>query len=584
MKGPFRRPVLLFALALSGCGGGGAAIGVGSTHAAAIVPAPLSTPQIASGGPVTYLQNSGPLSSDGTIAQGEHTAIIAVMSAATQTQNAFLPDTLMVSTPATTQSVARAARSVRRANLTRTIAPVEAFPADGARLVQRLTASPPQASSQEVRRTQSAAFNGARIGTQASVWVQQGPISGTRTSVAVPATLVAQSAHGNIWVDSSLASALASHAAAIAADFENAYASDVAHFASPDYGTDAPGLAPQYSACASDGSAGGSTPAYIDEPGDRRINVMVVNPQTMGGLGGYFSGANYMTQSALNCLHGNYESNQAPFIFVGWFGGNGTAYELQEDLVRSTAHELQHLINFVNHSILATGAATASFNGTESTFVNEGLSMLAQDLAVNNMYGAQGVQFDADDALARANVFLADPGNYSLSGFIGIDPPGWGSGAPQYNCYGGCYGAAYLFERYLRDRFGGDAYTHAIETSGVVGGANLQAVTRESAGDLQDDFALAMAAGTMGVTSSDPRFNFGSLSLTGAFHDQFGGTTQLAGVYATPSSGAGTPVEAPLGGFAYVSVPSVPASGMAVQVTDEASVGGFALTGGLAQH
>jgi hypothetical protein len=153
-----------------------------------------------------------------------------------------------------------------------------------------------------------------------------------------------------------------------------------------------------------------------------------------------------------------------------------------------------------------------------------------------------------------------------------------------YNCNGGCYGAAYLFQRYLRDRFGGDGYTHQMETSGVVGAANLQAVTGESAGQLQDDFALAMAANTMGVSSGDRRFDFGTLNLTHSYPDQFGGSTTLSGVFATPATGSSTTVHAPVGGFAYVAIPSVPSSGLTVQVTDQASVTGFGLAGGLAQH
>jgi hypothetical protein len=313
---------------------------------------------------------------------------------------------------------------------------------------------------------------------------------------------------------------------------------------------------------------------------------MVVSSQNLGGLGGYFSGANYMHQSALNCLGGGYESNEAPFIFVGWFPGSGETYDLKEDLVRSTAHELQHLINFVNHSILASGASSASFDGNEVPFINEGLSMLAQDFAVQRMYSAQGVQFDAADALARANAYLSNPGNFSVSGFSGIDSPAWGGngGSSQYNCAGGCYGAAYLFERYLHDRFGGDAYTHAMETSGAVGTQNLQSVTGKAAGSLLDDFALAMAGNTLGVTAADPRFDFGSLNLMQSYRDQFGGSTTLGGVFAMPAAGASTAVHAPVGGFAYVSIPSVPTSGMPVQVTDQAAASGFGLTGGLAQH
>ncbi len=374
----------------------------------------------------------------------------------------------------------------------------------------------------------------------------------------------------------------------IAADFENAYASDTAHFASPDYPPDAPGMQGRYSACATGGGSQGTTQAYISEPADRRIDVMIVNGSNLGGMGGYFSAANLMQQSALNCLNGSgttYESNEAPFIFVGWFASSGSTYELQEDLVRSTAHELQHLINFVNHGILAPGASSTSFNGNETTYVNEGLSMLAQDLAVARMYSSQGVQFDVDDALGRANVYLAAPQNYSLSAFTGIDPSSWGgNGNPQYNCGAGCYGGAYLFERYLRDRFGGDSYTHAMETSGMTGTDNLQNATGETAASLFGDFALAMAADSLQVSSADPRFRFGSLGLSGTYGDQFGAVHTLGGLFAQPISGTSVNVSAPVGGFAFVSVPNVPASGSPVQISDRASAPGFALEGGLAQH
>jgi hypothetical protein len=576
--------VTVLGLVLTGCGGGG---GTGS-NALSVLPAPVQTqsPLIAQGGPVTYLQSNGPLSSSGAIAQGAHQAIVAVMSGSTQASNTFASDTLLVGTPNTTsQSAVRISSATSRILAPKHIAPVEAFPADDGALVQRLQRFSVAAAPAATRTRQSVLPSTLRVGAQAPIWVQQGPMSGSRPSVQVQATLLAQTTHGNIWVDNSIVSTLKPNISQVEADFENAYTSDVAHFASPDYPSNAPGLQPQYSACSSSGAKQGTTPAYIQEPADRRIDVMVVNGPALGGLGGYFSVANLMPQPALNCLNGGYESNEAPFIFVGWFGGNGATYELQEDLVRSTAHELQHLINFVNHGILAGGASSASFNGYESTFVNEGLSMLAQDFAVQSMYGPQGLQFDSADALQRASAYLANPGNFSLTNFIGIDSANWGgNGTPVYNCNGGCYGGAYLFQRYLRDRFGGDAYTHAIETSGVVGTANLQAITGESAGQLQDDFALAMAANTMGVSSSDRRFEFGSLSLTQTYHDQLGGNTVLSGVFATPATGTSTSIHAPVGGFAYVAIPSVPSSGLTVQVTDQASVGGFSLAGGLAQH
>lgn len=575
--------LFLFTAALAGCGGGGGGL---APAGAQILPPSLSTPvPSAAGGPVGYLQNSGALASSGTIIAGTHQALVAVMSG-DSSPAPFAADTLAVSTSTSTQSAARTPQVSARAAAPARVAPVEAFPADDHVLLSRLQTLRRSASGAAARRTQSVLPSTLAVGASASIWVQKGSLSGTRVNVRVPATLLAQSAHANIWIDDTL-QLQQSQLSQIAADFENAYASDTAHFASPDYGSNAPGLQPRYSACAPGGGSQGTSAAYIQEPADRRIDVMVVNSQNLGGLGGYFSGANLMTQSALDCLNGSgttYESNEAPFIFVGWFASNGAAYELQEDLVRSTAHEFQHLINFVNHAILAPGASSTSFNGNEVTYINEGLSMLAQDLAVSRMYGSQGVRFDVDDAVSRASVYLSAPSDYSLSAFSGVDPASWGgNGSVQYNCGGGCYGVAYLFQRYLRDRFGGDAYTHAMETSGLTGAANLQNATGESASSLFGDFALAMAANSLNVASNDARFAFGSLNLTGSYADQFGASKTLGGLYALPYSGSSVTVSAPLGGFAFVSMGSLPSTGIGVSISDRATSAGFSLEGGLAQ-
>ena len=571
----------VFVCALTACGGGG-----GSSSGGTVLPAVggVTTPVNVSG-PVTYMQSSGPLATSGTIVKGTSSALVAVISGVAQPPSAFTADTLTVASNApATQSVARADESAHAYVKPLYAHPAEAFAADDSALLARLHATLVPGAAPSAPRSRSALMSAAAVGAQTNVWVQQGGYN-SRTNVQVPATLIAQTAHGNIWAQNTLVSALTPNAAQLGAEFENAYTSDTAHFASPDYPSNAPALQPQYTTCSPSGSHQGTAPAYIAQPGDKRIDVMIVDSPTLGGLGGYFSAANLMTQGALNCLNAGYESNQAPFIFVGWFSNYGTAYELQEDYVRSTAHELQHLINFVNHGILAAGASSTSFNGNEAQYVNEGLSMLAQDFAVAQLYGSRGVQFDSADALARAQAYLADPSAYSISAFSGIDPGVWGGNGStaQYNCSGGCYGGAYLFMRYLRDRYG-ENFTHAMETSGVTGAANLQGVTGENAGQLFGDFALAMAANTLGVNGADPRFAFGSLSLKATYPDQLGTSTTLRGVSSTPLSGSGTTVRAPIGGFAFVAVPAVPASGASVQVTDGATVSGFSLLGGLAQH
>lgn len=570
----------LFTALLAACGGGG---GGGTTpQSASVIPVSSTPTQPATGsGPVTYMQTSG-LNSTGTIASGSSSAIVAIMSGDASTQESYQADSFTVTSSAT----AVTSSAVRRSSFAAADdAPhphaIEAFPADDGKLLAQLSQQRTNAAApvSTPRRTESLPSNPV-LGTQASIWVQQGGYS-SRSNVQVPATLVAQSAHGNIWAQSTLVSQLSGSEAQLTAAFENAYASDTANFASPDYPSNAPGLQPQYTSCSSSGAHQGTASAYVAEPSDKRINVMIVDSSTLGGLGGYFTGANFMTQNALNCLGGGYESNQAPFIFVGWFSSYGLQYELREDYVRSTAHELQHLINFVNHSLLASAASSASYNGNELQYVNEGLSMLAQDFAVQRLYGQQ---FDSADALQRARAYLDNPGAFSISGFSGIDSSSWGgNGSAQTNCSGGCYGGTYLFMRYLRDRFG-SSFTHTMETDGATGATNLQAATGENAGNLMGDFALAMAASTMNLTPSDTRFAFGTLNLHGSYADQFGNTLTLNGLNATPATGATTSVNAPVGGFGFVSLPAVPSAGMNVQVTDRATAGGFALLGGLAQH
>ena len=106
----------------------------------------------------------------------------------------------------------------------------------------------------------------------------------------------------------------------------------------------------------------------------------------------------------------------------------------------------------------------------------------------------------------------------------------------------------------------------------------------KAAGDLLDDFALAMAANTLGVRATQPRFSFGTLGLTQSYTDQFGSAKTLGGLYASAIGSGSVSVQAPIGGFTFVSVSSVPSGGMPVTVTDRASVSGFGLAGGLAQH
>jgi hypothetical protein len=239
-----------------------------------------------------------------------------------------------------------------------------------------------------------------------------------------------------------------------------------------------------------------------------------------------------------------------------------TSWEIGEDLVRSMAHEFQHEINFVNHTILSDGPS-------ENVWINEGMSMLAQDFAVNWMYPS--VPVDIDDAGWHASNYLLAPQNYSLTAFTGST-----GGSQTYNC-AHCYGAEYLFQRYLYDRFGRDAYLKkmlGVSTSY----ANLQQATGTDPNQLISDFAIALAASGTGATS-DSRYGFTGINLRSTYSDQFGNLTTFNGPATSPlASGSSSYM---LGSIFYMSG-NATAAGKTIGVKDLS--GTFSLRAGVVQH
>ena len=310
-------------------------------------------------------------------------------------------------------------------------------------------------------------------------------------------------------------------------------------------------------------------------PSDAHTVVFVVNPASLGGgVGGYFDPANFLADAELQCSTAaraaGIRSNEAPMIYLGWFDQNGSAYELQEDLVRGTAHEFQHLINFVDHALRNDDPSA-----DEDTFINEGLSMLAQDLAVPRMFS--GLDHDSLDAVRRANLWIASPQSYSLTGFSGVDP---GKSVPAFNC-SGCYGGSYLFQRYLYDRLGGDAYLHQVETGTATGLDHIAAIAGESDQQLLSDFGLALAVRAAGGPAGSGAYAFPGLPFGGSLPTQLGGSVAvpLLGVL-NPTGLAGGTYAGPYdGGYAFLNVPGFGASVSLLDTTS--SVG---LSAGIAQH
>jgi hypothetical protein len=411
-------------------------------------------------------------------------------------------------------------------------------------------------------------------GAQGSFWVSRAAIgTGGGSYVAVPATLRGVSAHGNVWIDDTLTFDTAA-VQQIGVDFETAYDSDSRHFGTPEYSSTSPGARLTAAPCDAAGNAlpGAAPVPMLIPPAGGVHAVLIVNQSTLGaGLGGYYSAVNLLPQAVANCLDGHPPSNETSMIVLGFAPGTDLNFTLKENFVRGTAHEFQHAVNFVQHYVLAQTAQQ------EETWINEGLSMLAQDFAVSQMFGG-APKIDVDDALGRAQQFLSLPEAVSLTDFSGSAAAG---NAFAYNC-SACYGDAYLFERYLYDRFGGDAFAHAVEGGGAIGASNLQAATGTALATLISDYGVALAVSGLNVTS-DPRYAFTAFDPYGTYTDQFGHTVTLLGPNVTLAApGSNQHYTAFAGTFRYFATQPGASQGAAVTVTDAA--GALQLTPALIQY
>ncbi|MDB5027871.1 MAG: hypothetical protein JWO66_1560, partial [Candidatus Eremiobacteraeota bacterium] len=124
----------------------------------------------------------------------------------------------------------------------------------------------------------------------------------------------------------------------------------------------------------------------------------------------------------------------------------------------------------------------------DDTFVEEGMSMLAEDLA------ADGVHIDTP---RFSFSFLLEPSLFSLTSFTAYQPnPTSTATNPPYGWYSntaGSYGQAYLFQRYLYDRFGQGEIT-SIYNSTASSVLAVAAAAGEPFPQLYREFAVAVSA------------------------------------------------------------------------------------------
>lgn len=219
------------------------------------------------------------------------------------------------------------------------------------------------------------------------------------------------------------------------------------------------------------GTSAFGVPSDIDNNGvvliliTKRVNDFTTNCVD-GRVIGYFYGGDLLTTFS--------GSNKAEVFFTyspAPAAGNCSAISRRtalNQLKPTLIHEFQHMISFNQHRLVRSG-------NQEETWLNEGLSHLAEDLAGQLIPNADCPGFNSCRSLfASGNVsnafsYWQDPTRFAL--VFGESS----NGTLQER------GAGVLFTRWLLDQFGtgqdGLGFTRALVGTNRIGQANLEAVT-----------------------------------------------------------------------------------------------------------
>ncbi|MGE5508415.1 MAG: carboxypeptidase regulatory-like domain-containing protein [Chitinophagales bacterium] len=244
-----------------------------------------------------------------------------------------------------------------------------------------------------------------------------------------------------------------------------------------------------------------------DSPGvDQDAHIYILVTDLAANLVGLFSPLNEYTDAYVYSYGQSlnpkvyFHSNERQMFYVD---SGSTVSSLKAAL----AHEFGHMV-FFNERNRA--------NDTEQPlWLNEAVAEMNAEI---NGYGVE-----AGNSLLVGHVFdflLNTPANsliqWSESSELGVAD----------------YGAAYLFLRYIYDRFGDDTL-RAILTSPLEGSASVaDAVGGQSTfDDLFTDWTLALALDHWGWVDGNPRFNYATNFLDKDYTVDFGSGPQTIGLY-----------------------------------------------------
>lgn len=233
--------------------------------------------------------------------------------------------------------------------------------------------------------------------------------------------------------------------------------------------------------------------------GDERVVLVFLSSQSIGGEGffGFFNPQDELTQEESS------NSNEGEILYIN---ADRTNQELYDGLT-TIAHEFTHLILF-NQKQGQDGAFPEDAMA-ENTVIDEGLAVLNEELCGFGYTGVGG-----------GNFFLLS----SVSALLDA-----GLNRPFFRFQGGLddYGAGYLLNRYLHDRFGVEAMRQ-MTTSTAVGRENIATVVGLPFADVFVDFGQAVALN--GEPDLPPELSFTNLDLNGTYEDRDQQTFVLSGL------------------------------------------------------
>lgn len=334
----------------------------------------------------------------------------------------------------------------------------------------RMSAPPPELPPQH-----------GRIGDRKTFWVVYYDAThpgGPSPWVSVNATLEYSTEHTDLWEDDDIDGQQDARFESASRKAEESYLSQRGRFGSLSY-TEA------------DRSR---HPCIVPSRGEL-LSILVVKAGKVKD--GYAATESYFS-AAPHCVAKAHTNELPGLLIVALQDGTG---DPKDNLLSiGPAHEEQHLKNFVRHSIRGTTVA-------HSSMLNEGLSVLAQDFASEQIFGRRDVNL----AALLEKEYLDDPNLVSLPAFY------YYRGQESHPSGTACYGGAYLLQRYLYDRFG-DSYLSRVTDTEADGFTAIAAALPIPLPDALRDFGgyvleLKKRSDLRRITDADFAVVGGSVSL-----------------------------------------------------------------------